>query len=119
MANKRQLKKEIQYKCGDTAAEIIEAMYMDDLDRGQVNLIINDIADLQVQSLAHTNFAFDKTPRDFDNRAAYNKALSEYNRRAFDRLRKDFNEGLQKIVDKMNALLTPEVKAANKAAVNG
>lgn len=117
MANKRDLKKQIRYACGDAAAEILIALEVENLNRDAVAAIVGKIAELQVNSLKNATFAFDKSPRDFDNRNAYNKARREYTHTAYARLRQQFMAGLQDVVKDMNATLSDEIKEANKKAL--
>ncbi len=116
MTNKRQLKKNIRYVCGDIAAELLVARAMyPEFDDVRVNKIINDIADLQETSVQRVTFSFDKMPRDFENMGAYNKARSEYNRKAYKKLAEDFRKGVEAIVKEMNEALPASAKEANKA----
>lgn len=106
MANKRQLKKQIHYICGDIAAECAMALdAIPGIDVEKMAQNIRDIAQLQVTTLANISFSFDKTPSDFESRREYNLAHSAYNKAAFHRLRIEFNEALQAIVHNMNASL--------------
>lgn len=116
MANKQQLKKHIRYVCGDLAAEIMIAAHMlRGFDKAEVSKIVGQIAALQEQTLKNVSFSFDKAARDFDNKAAYRKARTEYFHKAYHKLLADFGESVQKIVDQMNAAMPQEVKDANKA----
>lgn len=106
MTNKRTLKKIVRLYCGDLAAEC--AMAIDVFDGINVEKMlenIRDIARLQETTLANISFSFDKTPSDFENKALYRKALHAYNKAAFAKLQKDFNEQVQEIVKNMNACL--------------
>lgn len=115
MANKRQLKKHIRYVCGDLAAEIMIASHaLKGFDRDEVSRIVGRIASLQVSSLRHCSFNFDKASRDFESPAAYRRERSAYNRKAFARLRSEFRENVLSIVKDMNAAMPAEVREANK-----
>lgn len=113
MSSKRDLKKHIRYACGDTAAEILTAYEIDNLDSKTVGDIIGKIARLQTSSLANVSFSFDKTTRDFDSKKEYNKARRAYSKEAYTKLQNQFMTGLEEIVKDMNATLTDEIKAAN------
>lgn len=116
MTNKRQLKKNIRYVCGDIAAELLIARTLyPDFDDAKVNKIVNDIAELQEESVKRCSFSFDKTPRDFSDMAAYRKARAAYNKKAYHKLMTDFQEGVRKIVEEMNQAMPASVKEANKA----
>ncbi len=116
MANKRQLKKYIRYTCGDIAAEILTASHLyPSIDKKAVHAIVNDIATLQCDSLANTTFAFDKSRADFETAAAFRKAYSEYNRKAYGKLLENFNSEINKIIKAMNAVLPEDVRASFKA----
>lgn len=114
--NKRQLKKKINYVCGDMAAEILIARHLSaGFDDDKVAAVIGNIAELQVKTIGHTSFAFDKSERDFENRAAYLKAKHAYNRQAYKTLNAEFDKGVASIVKEMNAAMPQAVKDANKA----
>ncbi|MDE6396878.1 MAG: hypothetical protein K2K84_06380 [Muribaculaceae bacterium] len=113
MSSKRDLKKRIRYACGDTAAEILTAYEIDNLNPEKVGEIVGKIAKLQTSSLANVSFSFDKTTRDFENKKAYNKARREYSKEAYNNLLSQFMSGLTEIVKDMNAVLTDDIKAAN------
>jgi hypothetical protein len=62
MANKRILKKQIKYVCGDLAGECIMAIhFVEGIDVEQMQNVIFDIATLQTTSLKRVTFSFDKT----------------------------------------------------------
>lgn len=116
MANKRQLKKEIRFVCGDLAAEILMARAIyPGFDKDAVTKIINDIAHLQESAVSAVSFSFDKTPRDFADGAAYRKALHAYNKQAYAKLAEEFHKGVEAIVKEMNQAMPEEVRQANKA----
>ena len=74
MANKRDLKKQVRYICGDLASEcMLAADYVKGVDRTTMQKIVSEIARLQTATLANMSFAFDKVPSDFDNGATYTR----------------------------------------------
>lgn len=117
MANKRELKKEIQYVCGDIAAECLLAKnFVKGVDKKAMKEIILKVADLQVNALANTSFCFDKQPHDFETRNEYNKARNAYYRKAYKSLREKFYAKVNELVKEMNAAIPQEVKDNNKKA---
>ena len=115
MANKRQLKKQIKYVCGDLATELLIASHaLKGFDRQEVSRIVGHIAELQQGALKHASFAFDKSHKSFESCADYNKARAAYNRQAFKKLTDEFNEKVAAIVKEMNAAMPQAVKDANK-----
>ncbi|MFH8143180.1 MAG: hypothetical protein K1V88_07135 [Muribaculaceae bacterium] len=117
MANKRELKKEIKYVCGDLAAECLLAKnFVKGVDAKAMTEIITRIADLQISALNKVTFSFDKLPADFETGAAYRKARKEYFKKAFASLREKFYDKVNAIVKEMNAALPQEVKDNNKKA---
>ncbi len=117
MANKRDLKKEIKYVCGDLAAECLLAKnYVKGVDAKAMKEIITKIADLQISALNNVTFVFDKLPKDFESGAAYRKARAEYFKKAFSSLREKFYDKVNALVKEMNAALPQEVKDNNKKA---
>jgi len=105
MANKRNLKKQIRYICGDLAGETILAReFLPDVDRDEANRIICDIAELQAENTCKIYFSFDKSARDFTSRHDYRKARRTYFASAFKTMRDEFNRSVGEIVHRMNAL---------------
>lgn len=118
MANKRILKKQVLYVCGDIAAEcIFAADVVPGIDEQKMGQIVVDLAVLQEQTLQKMNFTFDKAPRDFENRADYNKARAAYYHAAFKSLKNTFNKSIDEIVARMNALLPEEQRRLNKESM--
>lgn len=118
MATKRQLKKFVRNTCGALAAEIIFARAaFPQIDRKQVHDIIADIAALQADTIAKTGIAFDKAPRDFEDRSLYKKARRDYFNKAYTSLLDSFEAAVEDVVKKMNAALPDDVRAQIKDAV--
>lgn len=114
MANKRELKKEIRYVCGDLAAECLLAKnFVKGVDKKAMTDIVIRIADLQLSALDHATFSFDKLPHDFENGRAYHKARREYYRKGYASLRTKFYDKVKEIVKDMNAAVPDEVKKNN------
>ncbi len=117
MANKRQLKKYVYAVCGDIATELLIARSIfGGYDNNKVNEIINDIAMLQESTISNISFSFDKQPKDFDNRHAYNVAAKKYHNQAFAKLIAEFNQSVEKIVKMMNEATPADVRKALKEA---
>ena len=107
MANKRDLKKQISYICGDIATEcLIAAEYVKGINKDEMRNIVCKLALLQENALKNVSFAFDKVPGDFSSRNEYKKARAAH--------REKFNTRIQEIVKEMNAALPQEAKDANK-----
>lgn len=106
MANKRQLKKEIRYICGEVAAECALAKYLvEDVNKDVMNDSLRDVAALQEETLSRVNVNFDKVPKNFDSLKAYNIAKKNFMDKAFKALTDEFNKRVQEIIDKMNSAL--------------
>lgn len=115
MANKRQLKKSIRFICGDLAGECLLArQLMPNADKEKLNQAIIEIANLQDETLSNITFSFDKTPRDFSDKKAYNAAKYAYYHTAFSKLIDHFNDSVKQIVHLMNEALPNAQKEANK-----
>lgn len=111
MATKRQLKKRISCVCGDLASDILLASHLfDNVNREKVDEIINEIASLQENTRAKATFAFDKTEKDFETKAAYRAARRRYNATAYAKLRKDFGEQAMSIVKQMNEAIPADIR---------
>lgn len=116
MPNKRTLKKQIKYICGDLAAEcMIATDYVPGVDRDAMFKCVAEIAALQTGALANSTFSFDKVPSDFATVAEYHKARRAYYKAAYTALREKFNDKINSIVKAMNAAVPQKVKDANKA----
>ncbi|MCC8072067.1 MAG: hypothetical protein LIO90_09725 [Bacteroidales bacterium] len=106
MADKRTLKKQIRFVCGDLAAECSMARHIiPGIDREKMADVIRKIAELQTTSLARATFAFDKTPADFASLREFKAARHAYYKAAYDQLKEQFNNEVEKIVHMMNAAL--------------
>lgn len=106
MAKIRNFKKAVRYLASDLASETLLATeFVKGFDRAKTPDLIEKIAKLQAGALGKTKFAFDKTPRDFENKAQYNKAKRKYYREAFEKLNATVKDEAVKIVDEMNAAM--------------
>lgn len=106
MANKRQLKKQIRYICGDVAAECAMASCLiDGVNKEIMEQALVHVAELQQETLTRASVGFDKVPGDFENKSEYEKAKHAFYNKAFTALRNEFNERLQAIVKEMNSAL--------------
>lgn len=108
MANKRILKKQINYACIDMGANCIVASALrPGVDETAINAVLDKIASLQTKTLKNINIAFDKAPRDFDSINEYKKERRQYFAKAYASLRENFNKEVEEIVKDMNAALPP------------
>lgn len=106
MANKRKLKKQIRYICGDIAGECLMAkVLIPGVDKKAMTDVIVKTAELQNTALRRANISFDKTPRDFDSIGAYRAARSQYFNQAFKKLSESFNNHVLDIVKEMNSAM--------------
>ncbi len=120
MANKRSLKKQIKYICGDLAGECIMARnFIPGIDAEKMNDIVFKVAALQESTLVRVTFGFDKVVADFESARAYNAARTKYFTAAYRTLINDFNNSVKEIVKEMNTQLPAEQKEANKKALAG
>lgn len=119
MANKRDLKKQIKYICGEVALEcIMTREYVDGVDPQQLNQLVVRTADLQQKSLKNATFAFDKTPKDFPTLKEYHKAANQYFAKAYKKFYAEFNKHIQEIVDQLNKAIPAEQRELNKKIAN-
>lgn len=118
MANKRQLKKQIKYICGDIACECIMARnYFSGINSEKMNEIIYNIASLQTSSLKRVSISYDKIVSDFGSKQEYNIARSKYFAEAYNKLTSDFNAEINKLIKAMNDILPSAQKEANIKAL--
>lgn len=119
MPNKRTLKKSIKYACGNVAGECIFAqMRLEDLEQDKVENIVCRVVLLQVSTLDKVSTHFEKKSADFADAKAYRKARTQYYKNYYNSLRKEMTDNIEKVVEEMNAMLTPEQKEANKKEAN-
>jgi hypothetical protein len=117
MANKRNFKKAVKAACGSIAGEcVISRNLIPGIDADKMNDIVLNIADLQYTILTNASFSFDKGKRAFADIHEYKVARQKYFHKAFAKLVADFNNGLEEVVNQMNAALPEAQKEANKAA---
>lgn len=106
MANKRSLKKQIRYICGDIAGEsLLAKTLIPGVDKDAMAAVIIKAAELQTTALCRTNISFDKAPKDFENQADYRAARGKYYRQAFKKLSESFNNQVMEVVKDMNAAM--------------
>lgn len=106
MANKRSLKKQIRYICGDIAGECITTSHLiPNVDRELLDNLVIKAAQLQSSTLNKTNISFEKTPHDFETKAEYTKARRAYFAAAYKSLTDHFNKQVEEIVSDMNKAL--------------
>ncbi|HAP50035.1 MAG: hypothetical protein J6N71_02195 [Muribaculaceae bacterium] len=106
MANKRDLKKAIRYACGDIAGECIFAQEVFGQGKEEDwDSIIVDVALLQEEAVNRVTVAFDRAPKDFENRKAYNKARRAYYKEVEKAISNYMHEETENIVKRMNALM--------------
>lgn len=119
MANKRDLKKNIRYTCGDIAGECIFAeTVFDGIDANKMNAVIVKVAVLQEDAIKKISVSFDKAPRDFkNNMKEYRKARRDYYRECVKGIAKFMRESIESVVTDMNALMPSSQKEAIKKAL--
>lgn len=106
MANKRRLKKNIHAICSDIATECaITATYIPGSDQKLLSEAIVKSAALLSESMERLSVSFDRTPRDFDNKAAYNHARRDYYRRAYKAFYEAFQKEVSEILHDLNSSL--------------
>ena len=119
MTSKRSLKESIRYACGDVAGECLLAkMTFEDLDEDKIENIVCQIALLQIDTTDKVSTKFDKKVADFADVKTYREARKKYFKTYYASLWKEFIASLEKIVEEMNTMLTPEQKEINKKVAN-
>lgn len=119
MANKRLLKKQIKYICGDIAGECIMSRYLiPGIDSAKMEEIVLTVATLQASTLKRVTFDFDKSKDDFSTVKEFNIARSKYFAEAYKTLSNDFNNSIKDIVKSMNEALPQSQKEENKRQIN-
>ena len=119
MANKRDLKKQIKYVCGEIALEcIMTREYVEGADAKQLNDLVLRTAELQSNSLKNATFSFDKAPHDFASKAEYNRAANEYFKKAYTTFYAQFNAHVQEIVNDLNKAIPTAQRELNKKLAN-
>lgn len=103
MGNLRRVKKNIKALCGDIANEcIVAGMLYPNADESKLADVVYGAARLQTRSIKKLSVSFDKVPRDFANRADYNKARRKYFKEAIASLDSLFFKEAESLVASMN-----------------
>lgn len=111
MTNKRQLKRYIVERGNEIVTDIVIAhKIFPEIKAKDVADVITDTLELMQQSLQRTYIAYDRTPSQFENRAAYRRARHQYYSQAYRKLLEDFDASVAELVKKMNAALPEEVR---------
>ena len=76
-----------------------------DLVTLDLDSIIVDVALLQEEAVNRVTVAFDRAPKDFENRKAYNKARRAYYKEVEKAISNYMHEETENIVKRMNALM--------------
>ncbi len=119
MANKRDLKKAIRNTCGAIALDMVQAREaFPAISIDAVRDVVLEAARLQITTLGHVGVSFDRTPKQFENGADYNKARRTFYKEAYRKLNADFIAGIEAIVKQMNEALPEEARKAIKEAIN-
>ena len=106
MANKRELKKAIKMACGEIAGQCLMAeSSLKDADIDKWDNIIVNAAMLQKEAVTRVSAVFDKTPKDFESKSAYNAARKAYFKGVEKSIADYMHTEVAKIVEAMNALL--------------
>ena len=106
MANKRRLKKNIHAICGDIASECaVTAAYIQGSDEKRLSEAIVKTAALLSDSMERLSISFDHTPKDFENKAEYNKARRTYYRKAYKAFSESFEKEVLEILHELNSSL--------------
>jgi hypothetical protein len=109
MANKRELKKAIKMACGEIAGQCLMAeSSLKDADIDKWDNIIVNAAMLQKEAVTRVSVEFDKTPKDFESKSAYNAARKAYFKGMEKSIADYMHTEVAKIVEAMNALLPKE-----------
>lgn len=115
MANKRELKKYVNRASNELAfASFLTGCSIDGTDFKRINDLIIEVNTLKIRTLYNVTFAFDKMPKDFDDKKAYRAARRRYFATAYKKLHAEFAEHYQKLVDELNAI-TAEATKSEKA----
>ena len=114
MANLRDFKKEVNYVCEDLATDALIAsqLFPEKIDFNRVNAIINEIAALQDDTFKLLKISFDKGRKEFATLREYRRARSAYFTTAFNKLKKDFVDRANAIIDQLNEAVPEEARKA-------
>ncbi len=115
MANKRNLKKQIRYICGEVALRcILTREFVEGIDAETLNNLVLELADLQENALKNASFSFDKAPADYESKSLYHKAHRNYYHQAYKKFHSEFNNHIQQIVDSLNKAIPAAQREHNK-----
>lgn len=104
MANKRTIKKRIQAICCDIATECaITATYITGSDEARLADTIVKSAALFSDSMKRLSVSFDRMPKDYANKAEYNKARRAYFHKVYKSFNADFDKKVMEILHDLNS----------------
>ena len=113
MANKRLLKKNIRFICGDIASECIFAEdTFEGLDLDKMDDVICRVAILQDAAIKKVSARFAQKPKEFANVAEYRKAKYAFAKSVEKEINQFVGDALEEIVKQMNALVPKAQKDA-------
>lgn len=103
MSNLRIAKKNIKNLCNDIIAECVIAETLGkNADTSKLADIVENTIKLKYDSIRKASVSFDKAPRDFANRAEYNKAKRNYYKKVFASLDTLFFKEIESQVAELN-----------------
>lgn len=103
MSSLRQIKKNIKSFCNDLTAECVIADTLGkNVDSKKLADVVYNTVKLKYDSLKKVSVAFPKTPKDFANKAEYNKARKKYFKQAFASLDTIFFKEIDGLVAQLN-----------------
>lgn len=84
MTSKKDLKKHINNVTAEIAHGVLpEAVLAGIVTEEQAAVALSKLAEISAEAMSHIAISFDKSPKAFDSKSAYNKARSVYFRAAY------------------------------------
>ncbi len=119
MANKRNLKKNIEYVCADIVGECLFAQdAFEGIDVAKMDEVIFKVALLQDSAIKKISVNYDKQPKDYkSNPSEYRKGRRVYFKAVEKAIAEYVRDGIDAIVKEMNSLLPAAQREANKKAI--
>ncbi len=107
ITSKRDLKKHID-RVEDEVVQVVvpAAVYAGLITEEKASEMLNEIADLTQKAKERISINFDKSAAAFDSATAYHKARTAYFKEAYHKALADYEAGVQKLIDPINAAAT-------------
>ena len=113
--NKQQFKKAVEAVGASMCDEMMTVYYnVEGADRDKISMAVTKVLGATGAAKANANRFFDRGVKGFASEKEYVQAKSEFFKKLFEKIRKDFNEEISAALKLFNEAVPQSVKDANK-----